>query len=111
MKNAVTTFENKMNGIVGKPGGFLAPPSTEATLSRVNGDVATLYGEVDRADAAPTVAETNATTETERNFADVMRGWNTLKSADLPALNRQLRNAGLPEIQLRTTPAAETGED
>ena len=34
--------------------------------------------------------------------ADVMKRWNEFKSSDLPALNRQLREANAPEIQLES---------
>ncbi|HKC70818.1 MAG TPA: hypothetical protein VKB60_04300 [Terriglobales bacterium] len=105
---AITAFENKLNGVLGKSGESSAA-ATELTLTRVNSDVASLYGDVDRADAAPTLAETNAMAETEHNFASVMQRWNVLKNTDLPALNRQLRNAGLPALQLRTTAAEDAG--
>jgi len=107
---AITAFENKLNGVLGKSGESSAA-ATELTLTRVNGDVASLYGDVDRADAAPTLAETNAMAETEHNFASVMQRWNVLKNTDLPAFNRQLRGAGLPEIQLRATAADNAGEE
>ncbi|HEV2117573.1 MAG TPA: hypothetical protein VGR48_16185, partial [Terriglobales bacterium] len=94
-----------------KSGGSSAAPSAQATLNRLNGEIATLYADVDRADAAPTLALASAVAETERNFATVMQRWNALKNADLPALNRQLRGAGLPEVQLRTAPASSEGED
>jgi len=50
-KNAITVFENKLNGVLGKSGEFSAA-ATELTLTRVNGDVVSLYGDVDRGDAA-----------------------------------------------------------
>jgi hypothetical protein len=40
-----------------------------------------------------------------------MQRWNALKNSDLPALNRQLRSAGLPALQLRTTGADDAGEE
>ncbi|HKW67325.1 MAG TPA: hypothetical protein VJP04_08565 [Terriglobales bacterium] len=109
-KNAITVFENKLNGVLGKSGESSAA-ATELTLTRVNGDVVSLYGDVDRGDAAPTEAQTNAMAETEGNFASVMQRWNALKNTDLPALNRQLRGSGLPTLQLRTTAADEGGEE
>jgi photosystem II stability/assembly factor-like uncharacterized protein len=107
-KNAITAFENKLNGVLGKSSESSAA-ATELTLTRVNGDVASLYGDVDRADAAPTQAEANAMAETEHNFASVMQRWNALKDTDLPDLNRQLRSAGLPALQLRTTAVDDAG--
>ncbi|HEU5335641.1 MAG TPA: glycoside hydrolase, partial [Terriglobales bacterium] len=102
VKTAITEFENEMTGVVGKPGGFFTPPSARVTLNRVNGDIATLYGDVDRADAAPNAAQVSALAEAEHNFADVMRRWNALKSTDLPGLNRQLQGAALPQVELRS---------
>ncbi|HSB74315.1 MAG TPA: hypothetical protein VLC12_01620, partial [Terriglobales bacterium] len=97
--------------VVGKPGGFFSAPSSQVTLNRVNGDIASLYGDVDRADAAPNAAQASALAETQRNFAAVMRRWNELKSADLPALNRQLQAAGLPPLQLHAAASAEAAEE
>jgi hypothetical protein len=102
VKDSIAAFENKMNDVVGKPGGFFTAPSAQVTLNRANGDVATLYGDVDRADAVPNAAQASALAETERNFASVMQRWNALKNTDLPALNRTLKGASLPEVQLRT---------
>ena len=102
VKMAITEFESKMTSVVGKPGGFFTPPSARVTLNRVNGDVATLYGDVDRADAAPNSAQVSAMAETEHNFADVMQRWKAIKNADLPALNRQLQAAGLSQVELQT---------
>ena len=111
VKDAITAFESKLSGVAGKPGGFSTPPSEQVTLTRINGEVTTLYGEVDRADAAPNLAQVNAVTETERNFAAAMQRWNALKNTDLPSLNRQLQGAGLPEVQLRAAPAKGEGEE
>jgi len=41
----------------------------------------------------------------------VMQRWNALKNTDLPALNRQLRTANLPEVQLRAEMAGDEGEE
>jgi hypothetical protein len=43
----------------------------------------------------------DALTIIERDHADAMKRWNEFKSSDLPALNRQLREAGLSEIHLQ----------
>jgi hypothetical protein len=41
----------------------------------------------------------------EKDYAAAMTRWSAIKSKDLPALNRQLSGAGLPEIQLKAEPA------
>jgi hypothetical protein len=108
-KASITAFETKLNDVLGKSGGFFAAPSPQITLSRMNADVSTLYGDVDRADAAPNLAQLNAMAETERNFTPLMQRWNALKSTDLPALNRELRSANLPQINLQAPPPSEEG--
>ncbi len=105
--DAVKKFQNKMNEIVGAPGGFLAPPSEAATLNRVNGQIATLYSGVWQADAAPTSAQTEAASLVERDAKQMMQRWQAFKSSDIPALNRTLRNASLPEVKVAADPHVE----
>ena len=71
-----------------------APP----TLTDVNGQLAALYGMVDNADAAPTDSQSKALAVLKQDFSDVMARWNQLNTVKLPALNQQLRGAGLPPL-------------
>jgi photosystem II stability/assembly factor-like uncharacterized protein len=98
---SIATLQNKVTTLLGRPTRFMAAPSPEVTLLRVSGEVSTLYGEVGRADAAPTASQVRAMAEVERDFSDVMKRWSSVRSADLPALNQQLKAAGLPEIRLQ----------
>jgi hypothetical protein len=68
-------------------------------LTRVNTDVAALYGQVTAADAAPTQSQSSAA-------ARVIAEWQSLDAAsagiwryDLPALNRALQKARLPPLR------------
>jgi hypothetical protein len=72
----------------------------EKNLKAINEDIYTLYAAVDRTDAAPTPAQDKAASEIEADLAPVIKRWEELKSADLPALDRQLKSANLPEISL-----------
>ncbi len=105
---SITVLEKKVTAVLGAPGGFFGPVSPELTLSRVNGEVATLYGEVDRADATPTSSQATALAGIEHDVSGVMKRWNEFKTADIPALNRQLCGANLPEIRLEQKPLPET---
>jgi photosystem II stability/assembly factor-like uncharacterized protein len=104
---SVKSFQNKLNEVVGQPAGFLAPPTEAATLSRVNGEIAVLYGEVSRADAATTTAQSEAAASVEHDATEVMQRWDTLKNSDLPALNRALHEANLPKVNLQANPHSE----
>jgi hypothetical protein len=105
--DAISALDKKVSALLGGGGGFFAPASPKPTLSRANGEAATLYSEVGRADATPTLAQTSAVAETEKTFAAVAAQWKQVKTVDLPALNKQLHDANLPEIQLASKSAEE----
>jgi hypothetical protein len=113
-KEAIDAFEKKLNAVLGASGGFFAPPSAEVTLTRVNGAVATLYQMVWQVDADPTVSQAEALAATEHDMQDVMARWNTLKTSELPTLNKSLRESKLPEVQVQSdiaAPEAQTDEE
>jgi photosystem II stability/assembly factor-like uncharacterized protein len=94
----------------------LTPPPADAapepTLTSANASVATLYGSVGQADVAPTTAQVNAAANTEGDLSALMKRWEEIKDSDLPALNRRLKNANLPEIRLESnTPSEEPQTD
>ena len=99
-KDAIADFQKKLDSLTGASGGFLAPPSQEATLSRANGSVATLYQEIWGVDAEPTGAQVEAVTAADRESDDVLKRWNEFKTKELPTMNRILREAQVPEIKI-----------
>ncbi|MGA8866949.1 MAG: glycoside hydrolase [Candidatus Sulfotelmatobacter sp.] len=106
-KNSVQAFQAKLASVLGRPTGPLAPATEQITLAQLNGQVATLYGQVWQVDADPTVALTDAATSIERDVAEVVKRWEALQSSDLPALNRELRAARLQEAQPESDPHRE----
>jgi len=106
-RDAVQGLQNKLAGVLGAPAGFAAPPADAVTLTRVNGQVATLYGQVWQVDAEPTSAQSEAIATVEHDASDVMQRWDALKTTDIPTLNRALRGAKLPEVQLESNPHKE----
>jgi len=103
-KPALEDAQKKLTALLGTPAGFLAPPSKELTLTRLNGEAGTLYQAVWQVDAAPTTSQLQALATTDHNSADIMKRWNEFKSTDLPALNRQLRQSQAPEITIESDP-------
>jgi hypothetical protein len=99
-KESVEAFQKKLTDLLGAPGGFLAPPSEEVTLNRVNGQADTVYAQVWQADAEPTAPQMAVLAATESDSADVLKRWNEFKNTDLPALNRKLRESKVPEVKL-----------
>jgi photosystem II stability/assembly factor-like uncharacterized protein len=109
--DSVKSFQSKMTAVVGGNFGPVAPADA-ITLTRVNGQVAGLYGQVWQADAEPTAAQSEAAAAIDHDASDAMQRWNTLKTSDLPQLNRALRSAKLSELQLESDPHyADSGMD
>src|SRR5207302_8801358 len=100
--DSIQALQKRLGATVGATAGFLAPPSAEPTLARVNGQVDPLYGQVWQVDAEPTASQLQAAAAVERDLSDVMRRWDAFKSTDLPAFNRELRGASLPELRLES---------
>jgi hypothetical protein len=61
-----------------------------------------LYGQVWQVDAEPTAAQSEAVGAAEHDALEVLKRWDALKAADLPALNHALRDANLPELQVES---------
>jgi photosystem II stability/assembly factor-like uncharacterized protein len=99
-KDALDATGKKLNALLGAAPGFLAPPSPESTLSRLNGQASTLYGQVWQVDAEPTSPQMEALSAVEKDGGDLLKRWTEFKNTDLPALNRQLRESKVPEVQL-----------
>ena len=105
--DSLKAFQNKLVEVAGAQPG-VAPPAPDAvTLARTNSQVAVLYGEVWQADAEPTASQYEAVTSVEGDISDGMKRWDELKNSDLPALNRELRKANLPEVQIEAGPHKE----
>ena len=108
-----TRIRDSINGLVKKVRPLLeseaesSSATPEATLTTVNREASSLYGEADRADAAPTASQMTAAAEIERESAELLSRWNSIKTSDVPALNEQLKGAGLPQIRIQLQPQPE----
>jgi photosystem II stability/assembly factor-like uncharacterized protein len=71
------------------------------TLTQISGDVYSLYGDLDSADSAPTVAQQAAIDKIADAFSGAMVRWATISTKELGGINRQLKEAGLKEIVLQ----------
>jgi photosystem II stability/assembly factor-like uncharacterized protein len=58
-----------------------------------------LFNEIEHSDAAPTAVVKAAVADLDTKIGQVMDAWRQLLESDLPALNQQLKQAGLPEIK------------
>ena len=72
------------------------PRSQGTNLTRLNGDLARLLDVVEGADAAPTTQAHAAWAGLEKSLAPLLARWSELQAKDVPALDRQLQQAGVP---------------
>jgi len=100
LAESIAVLDQKIETILRGPTAAVPGAAAEPTLTRENTAVTALYGAIGQADAAPTSAQINAVADTERDLSAVMKHWEEIKQSDLPALNRQLRKAKLPELHL-----------
>jgi photosystem II stability/assembly factor-like uncharacterized protein len=100
LADSVKSLQKKITAILEGPAEPAAAKAPEKTLKDVNASIYMLYTGVDRADAVPTPAQEKAADAIGADLALLLRRWDEIKSTDLPALNRDLRTANLPEIHL-----------
>jgi photosystem II stability/assembly factor-like uncharacterized protein len=110
-QNDFADFKKKLAAVVGGPGGPLTPTAAQATLTRVNGDAASLYGQIWQVDAAPTAAQSDALASTEHGGAGVLERWTEFKKSDVPALNRRLHEKQAPAIRIEADQTVEESND
>jgi photosystem II stability/assembly factor-like uncharacterized protein len=113
LKDSVKSLDEKASAVLNGPKDSSGSPSSssesEPALGASNGTLIALYKEVEKADAAPTVAAVEAFTKTESELASPLNRWEQLKTTDIPALNLKLRAAGLPELRIDLPPQQEAG--
>jgi len=97
-------LEAKAAAIEGKEGDYsaryLSTPEGRS-LARLNNGLSTLVSALDTADAVPTTQQSAMFVELETVLEERLSAWGQLASKDIPALNEQLKKAGLPPIDLQ----------
>jgi hypothetical protein len=106
----LTSFDQKIVGIAGindtpnPNNGFAFPPKTTHSLAFLSQALGKLANASDDADALPSADAIRGYEALAPMLDRALSGWKTLQSNDLPALNTQLRGAGIAELK----PAAES---
>jgi len=83
--------------------GAAAQPAAPPNLKDVQEQIAGLYTEVTRADAAPTAAQVAAAGTAQSSLTPLLGAWQKLQ-ADLPDLNKRLKAAKLTPIRTDLAP-------
>jgi photosystem II stability/assembly factor-like uncharacterized protein len=102
LADAIGALDQKAAALEGGGGGrgFGGPGAAaaagERTFGALAGQLNSLMGLVEGADAMPTTQAVAASDELQRALSDLLARWNELKGRDVTALNEQLRQANLP---------------
>jgi hypothetical protein len=83
----------------GGPGGPAAG-APQVTLSATTGRLRTLFNLIEEVDLKPTPQAAAAVSDVLKDSILLKDNWQAIKSADLAALNQELRAAGLPLIEI-----------
>jgi hypothetical protein len=85
-----------LEGGAGAAGVTPAPPD----FNQLHSQLATLYGVLQQADAAPTTQAAATAADLQRRLREALPAWNELKTKDVESVNARLRAAGLPTLSL-----------
>ncbi len=99
---AIKALDQKLQALAGgasrRPGAGTEPP----TLGGLKTKFLTLFGVFQEADVAPSTQAAAAVADLQKQLPPLMQRWSTVKGQDLPALNKQLKDANLPELKLES---------
>jgi hypothetical protein len=106
LQAAIAELDKKAAELEGTPGGygatFLSTPEGRS-LARFNTALKNLLGVVDSADSAPTSQAVATFAEVQKALADQLARWTEILNTDVQALNRELKQARIVVIDLKST--------
>jgi photosystem II stability/assembly factor-like uncharacterized protein len=106
-QQAVTAFDKELSALLGASAqdepADAGKAEAKSLLPQMQGQLDTLYKEVLRGDGAPTTAQLSASTAAQDKVGALLQRWRQLQSG-LPALNKTLQAARLPQIRTDTPP-------
>jgi hypothetical protein len=92
----IDALSQKLQELAGAANRRPGAPLNLLVLARVQ----TLFRIIQDADVAPTAQVAAAVADIQRESRSVVERWRALESEAIPALNRQLQNAGLPKVKM-----------
>jgi hypothetical protein len=106
LQAAIADLDKKAAELEGAPGGygatFLSTPEGRG-LARLNTALKNLLGIIDSADADPTSQAVATFAEVQKALADQLARWREIQNTDVQALNRELKQARMAVIDLKST--------
>jgi photosystem II stability/assembly factor-like uncharacterized protein len=103
LKTHVDALAEKLQALAGGgPGGRGGGGGDERlSIATTAGRVRTLFGLIQEVDLAPTTQAAAAVPDLLKDSRTLQESWQAIKSQDIPALNQELRAAGLATLEMR----------
>jgi len=106
LKARVDAFAEKLQGFGGGGGGFGGGGgggggAARVTVTSTTGRIRTLFNLIEEVDLAPTPQVSAAVPDVVKDSRALQESWRSVNSQDIPALNQELKAAGLPVISLK----------
>jgi len=106
LKTHLNALGEKLQALSGAGGGGPgaaaagAAAGARASVASTTGRARTLFSLIEDVDLAPTPQAAAAVPDVLKDSRSLQNDWQTIKSQDIPALNQELRAAGLPVIEV-----------
>jgi photosystem II stability/assembly factor-like uncharacterized protein len=106
LKEKVDALAQKLQGLAGAGGGGFGGGgggggAARVTLTSATGRIRTLFNLIEEVDLAPTPQAAAAIPDVVKDAQGLKESWRVISSQDIPALNQELKAAGLPLITVR----------
>jgi photosystem II stability/assembly factor-like uncharacterized protein len=99
---AIKALDQKLQALAGgatrRPGPGTEPP----TLGGLKTKFLTLFGVFQEADVTPSTQAAAAVADLQKQLPPLMDRWKAMQAQNIPALNKQLKDANLPELKLES---------
>jgi photosystem II stability/assembly factor-like uncharacterized protein len=102
VKTKLDALAEKLQALTGAGGGGPgAGAGARVSIASTVGRLRTLFTIIEAVDLAPTAQVAGAAPAVIKDSRGIQADWQTIRSQDIPALNQELRAAGLPAIGLK----------
>ena len=102
LKTKVDAFAEKLQNLAGAGGGGFgggaAGGSARVTVASATGRIRTLFNLIEEVDLAPMPQVVAAIPDVVKDSRGIQESWRLINTQEIPALNQELRTAGLPAI-------------
>jgi photosystem II stability/assembly factor-like uncharacterized protein len=102
LKTHIDALGEKLQALIGAGGGGPgggAPAAIRSSITSTTGRVRTFFTLIEDVDLAPTPQVAGTVPEVLKDSRSLQETWQTIKSQDIPALNQEMRAAGLPILK------------